>query len=117
MDRSYSPVSPYGRAYESHARTYASRGGNKLFSYLRARKNKQLRTGLMVTGIVLLVLCIFFTVLLKRDFTIDELNGSWKNLASTIVWTKSEQGKMFVGFLWLLFAIVAISVAIGYWPK
>lgn len=114
MDRSYSPVSPYGRAYESHARTYSSKN-KSMFSYLTSKKTKNLRLGLGVVAIVFLLLAIFFTVLLRRDFTIDELNGSWNKLAGIITWTKSSNGKIFVAFLWILFILAVVPFGIGTW--
>jgi hypothetical protein len=109
MDRSYSPVSPYARAYESHARSYAGKG-QAFADYLLKEDKKTLRVGLIVGFVILFLVTMYLTNLSRREFTADELNGSWKHMAGLVSWTKSSSGKMFITFLWLLFAVSLVAM-------
>lgn len=113
MDNSYSPVSPYHTTYEN-SRTYASKG-RKMFSYLTGERTKHLRITLAVVALISFIVAVFFTVLHRRDFTMDELNGSWKRLAGVIAFTKSSKGKVLVAFLWIVFILTVIPAGAGVW--
>jgi hypothetical protein len=114
-DRTYSPVSPYGRAYD--ARSYASKG-NKMFSYLKnfaSEKNHKMRLGLGIAGAILFALAVFFTYLLNHEFTPEELSdGKWSKITGTITWTKSSNGKALVAFLWIMCALAVLPVVTGF---
>lgn len=98
--RAYSPVSPYQRSFKSFLN----------------RKTKHLHIPLGVLALIILALSVFFTVLLRRNFTVDELNGSWSRLAPVIMWVKSSQGgKILVGALWLAFILTVLPFGAGAW--
>jgi hypothetical protein len=117
MDYSYSPVSPYGKAYEGH-RTYAprsksmSKSANKLFDYLSSKESKYIHISILTTSFILLLFTLYTTYVYTHDYTADELNNLG-GLSSYITWTKGN--KWFVGFLWVL--LVLLITPSGLWMK
>lgn len=101
MDRSYSPVSGFyeshsGRGYAGKRRSFSSSSPSKILS----PSQKKLHMTLGVVSVVLLILAIFFTFLLAKQYTADELDGMSSNMSSLILWVKSTAGKVVVAFLW-----------------
>ena len=116
MDRSYSPVSPYGRAYESHARSYASKG-QKMIKYLSSDKHGTLRMVLGVVAVLSLIAAMMLSMMAKRDYTVDELNGSWSKYADMISFAKSPKGKTTIAVMWVLFVLTAVPFGVGMWYR
>lgn len=117
MDYSYSPVSPYGKAYEGQHRTYSprskmSKSANKLFNYLSNKESKYVHIGILTVSVILLLFTLFTTYVYTHDYTADELNNVG-NLSTYITWTKGN--KWFVIFLWIL--LVLLITPSGLWMK
>lgn len=117
MDYSYSPVSPYGKAYEGH-RTYVSHNASPVNSakawlkYLGGKESKYLHVSLLTAAIIVLIFAIFTTYVYQRDFTADELNTShWDKAANYISWTK--ENKWFVILLWVILILLVVPSGVG----
>jgi type III secretory pathway component EscS len=110
--RNYSPFAP--RSYNPRSRKSSPLSS---FSFLTSDKTKNFRISLLVIAVVLLGLALFFsyTMYLYRKHSQEQIRAVYPNLATTIEWTGSTSGQVFLAFLWIIFVLTIAPVGVGEW--
>ena len=116
MDRFYSPAS-YNYSSKSYGEpSYSPRSRRSpkgVLSYLTHEKTSNLRITLGTLAGIILALAAFFTWILNKQFTEQELQTNYKWLSGSVMFTK--RNRWIVVILWILFLLTVVPFGVGVW--